>query len=65
MIERGIVSEVNGKTARVIFKSKDDVVSAKLPVAEHVSSSLAVGDTVVVAMWNEHEGAVIARIEGE
>ena len=65
MIEKAEVSEVNGKKARVVFKNKDEQVSAELPVAEHVSSQLTVGDIVVVSMWNESEGAVIARIVGE
>lgn len=64
-IRKGKISEINGKKARVVFGNKDKLVSPVLPVAEHVSELLAVGDTVVVAYWNDYEGAVIARIAGD
>lgn len=64
MILRGIVSEIIDRKARITFPDNDDLVSAVLPMAEHISQYISVGDIVIVGMWNQTEGAVLARMSG-
>jgi len=63
MIEKGKVSEIAGGYAKVAFLDKDNLVSGKLPIANHVGT-LAVGDTVIVGFWNQTDGAIIAKVSG-
>lgn len=64
MILRGIVSELKERKARVTIPDNDNLVTMLLPISEHISELLAVGDVVVVGMWSKTEGAILARLSG-
>lgn len=65
MIKKGIVSSLDNlnKLARVTFPDKNNSLTYKIKISEHVGE-LKTGNIVVVVFWSESmaDGAIIAEL---
>lgn len=65
MIEKGVISTIEGNEVRVILPKYDDIISYKLGVANHINiKQLKTGDNVLIAVLDNDfkNGVIIAEL---